>query len=207
MPKKKKSGGRVISVNFDGVEKGRSKQPVPEGFYLVKVKEVEEETSAKSGQPYLKWTFEIVEPAKYKSKYLWYNTSLQPQALFNLRNLLEAMGMEVPDSIVNLNLDDYMDLELCVEVEIGSYEGKKKNEIVDLLTVEDYYDEEETEDEEDEEEEDEEDDNDEDGEIDYSELDDGELKELCEEREIAVPKKSNRKKLIALLEEYDEEDV
>ena len=216
MPKKKK-GGRVISVDFRGVEAGKDWKPVPDGFYLVKTKEVTQEVSEKSGQPYLKWTFEVVEPIKYKGKYLWYNTSLQPQALFNLRNLLEAMETEVPESIVNLNLDDYVDLELCVEVEIGSYEGKKKNEIVDLLTVADYYDEDSEEDEDDEvedSEEDEDDDEEEDDEeetdedeIDYEEMDVDALKELCEDRGIKLPKKVNKKKLISLLEEADEDEA
>lgn len=204
MPKKtRKSGGRVISVDFSGTQEGSFKK-VPDGEYLVKVADVTQEEGQNSGQPYLKWVFEIIENPKLNGAKLWHNTSLQPQALFNLRSTLEAMDVPVPDSIVNLNLDDYIGLELAVGVENELYEGKKKPKIVDLFSTADFFGEDEEEEDEEDEEDEEEEDEDED--LAYEDMTLAELKDLCEEREIEVPKKAKAKKLIALLEEYDEEE-
>lgn len=216
MPRKtkgKKKGGRVISVDFKGAGKG-GRRKVPDGDYLCIVSEIEEEVGQTSGQPYLNWTFEVKEPERYAGAKLWHNTSLQPQTLFNLRNVLEAMGVEVPDSIVNLNLDDYMGLELGIGVENELYQGEKKPRPIEFFTTEEYFSEdveedEEDEDEDDEEEEDEEEEDEEEDEdeIEYEDMSLDELVNLCEERDIDIPKKPKKKKLIALLEEYDEEEL
>jgi len=202
MPKKtKKKGGRVISVDFSGTEKG-GRRKIPEGDYLCKVKEVTEEVGENSGQPYLRWVLDIQEPEKYKGSPLYHNTSLQPQALFNLRNLLEAMEVEVPESIANLNLDDYEGLELGVGVELEQYEGKDKPNVVDLFPVADFFSDEE----EDDDDEEEDDDDDEEETPDYEDMTLDELKALCKERDIKVPKKAKADKLISLLEDNDEEE-
>lgn len=128
--KKKKKGG--IKVDFSDVE---TRVLLPEGDYHVKVEEVTEEESGE-GNAYLKWTFRTMDDDKaIDNKPLWYNTSLLPQALWNLRGLLEALGVEIEDDM-ELDLDEYADLECMVSVEHEKYEGKTKAKIVDYAAWE-----------------------------------------------------------------------
>jgi len=122
---------KTLSVNFKGVE---GRVTIAEGEYTVKVAEVtlEEGQSAE----YLKWKFEVAE-GKFEGKPLYTNTSLSPQALWNLRGLLEAMGVETPDDEMDLDLADYVDRELLVTVEHEMYEGKKQARVVDYASLDD----------------------------------------------------------------------
>jgi hypothetical protein len=80
----------------------------------------------------LKTAADDVEPGKK----LWYNTSLQPQALFNLRGVLEAIGYEIPDSVMDLDLDELEGTRLGVSVEHRDYKGKAKADIVAVFPLE-----------------------------------------------------------------------
>jgi hypothetical protein len=124
-----RSKKKAISVNFDGVESGGS--VLPEDDYLVKVDEVELETSDSSGQDYLSFTFEVAE-GDHTGKKLYHNCSLQPQALFNLRNVLESLGVDVPDGPMDLDPADLIDLTCSVAVQHEEYQGKTKARIVEF---------------------------------------------------------------------------
>jgi len=179
---------RVIEIDMTGVEAGG--RLCPEGIHRVRVEEVTPEISTSSEKPYLAWKFRTVNG----SHRLYHNTSLQPQALFNLKQVLVALGVEVPNSLMKLNLDKLVGRECYVEVEHEVYEGKKRARIIDFLTKdaveeaeddeeEDVEAEEEEDDEEDEEEEEEEEDEEEEGdELDGMSLD--ELLEYAEEHDI-----------------------
>jgi len=207
MAKKGKKKGRVVSIDFTGVKSGGGGgDKIPEGEYLVTVKEVNEEVSEKSGKPYLNWVLEIAE-GKYAGKRLYHITSLQPQALFNLRNTLEAAGVEVPEKLVDVNLDDLIDRVLGVSVEHEEYQGKKKSKVVDTFAPEDMEGDDDDDEEEDEDDEDEDDEEEEDeDEEDYDEMDLADLKKLCKERGLKVPKKAKKNQLVEMLEDDDEED-
>jgi len=104
--------------------------------------------------------------------------------------------------------DNYEDMKkselkkLCEEADIDVPKKASKEDLIELLRAEDEEEEDEDEDEEDEEFEDE----DEDEEFDYEDLNLKELKELCKEREIEIPKKAKKGKLVELLMEDDNED-
>lgn len=121
----------TVRVNFEGVE---TRAKIPDGQYHVKV----DETSVEEGDkaPYIKWVFEIVEDGKFQGRKLFYNTSLAPQALWNLRNLLETLGVETPDKETELDLDSYSDLELMVRVENEVWDGKERPKVTDFSPIE-----------------------------------------------------------------------
>lgn len=110
-----------------------SRIDVPDGEYLVKVEEVTQEDGDKA--PYLKWVFVIAE-GKSEGGKLYNNTSLSEKALWNLKTLLEALGVEIPDDEFDIDPEDLVDLELMVSVELETYEGKKRPKIVDFWPVE-----------------------------------------------------------------------
>ena len=180
MAKKSRAKKNVLKVDFTNVEPGGK---VPEGDYPVRVREVTVEESS-SGNPYLKWVFEIID-GRYKGRILYHNTSLQPQALFNLRNTLEALGMEVPQAVVELDLDNLVGLKAAVSVEIEVYQGKEKSRVVEVFPLEDLVEDEDDEDGEDEDYEDgdDEDDEDEDDEDEDDEDEDDEDDEIENEDE------------------------
>lgn len=127
---------RLVNVDLSDVESGGGSR-VSEGDHKVKVKEVTEEEGEKSGEPYLKWVLKVVEGNEEKDngKVLYHNTTLQPQGLFNLRRTLEAAGIEIPDSAMDIDLDELEDLEFMVTTEDDEYDGKTKSKIIDCFSA------------------------------------------------------------------------
>lgn len=182
-----KASKRSVKINMDGVEAGGL---VPEGDYNVEVSEV---TVAESdaGKQYLKWVFEISD-GKNKGGKLYHNTSLQPQALFNLKGVLIALGMEVPNDLA-LDLDDLEGRQMGVTVEHEMYEGKKKSRITETFPLEGAEDE------------------DDDSEVDLSTLDLDELIEYAAENDIDLSglkakDKKNKAKVLAVIEAAQPEE-
>lgn len=129
-----KKSSSVVTVDFEGVESG-GKRVRKAGEYLCKVEEITKEIGDIA--PYLAWQFEVIDGECEGSK-LWTNTSLAKQALFNLRGLLEALGEEVPDSELDIDLEDMVDKEVVLVVEMEDYEGKSKARVVDYYPADDY---------------------------------------------------------------------
>lgn len=177
MARRSKKSNSVISVDFTGVEasgkvqEGRQKLTV-DGTPEVRVSE-------RSGSEYINWKFKAAGGS------LYHTTSLQPQALWNLRNTLEALGLEVPEGSLDIDLTELDGLECGAEVQHEVYQGKKRPVIVDLFPLE------ELEGSEDEEEQD-----DEEAYLTYDEImemDKDELLEVAEEHDIKVPVKIKNK--------------
>lgn len=117
----------VLSLDLSNVE---GRVLVPEGDYPLKVKTVTQEEG--NAADYLKWEFVIVG-GKYDGKSIKpYNTSLSPQALWNLRGLLEALDFDVPDSAFDLDFDELVDMEMMGSIEHDEYEGRKSSALVDF---------------------------------------------------------------------------
>lgn len=130
----KKSGKRrIVTVDMEGVESGG--QIVDDGVYTAVIHEVEEKESS-SGNPMLviKWK---ITSKKSKGALLWDNVSLTPQALWRLKGLLEALGEDVPDSSLDLDIDDLSGKECRVEIANEKYEGKDRPRISGYASLED----------------------------------------------------------------------
>lgn len=128
---KNKGKKKRIKVDFTGVE---TRTLLPEGQYHAKVHEISQEDGDKA--PYLKWVFAVVSDDKTNGAKLFYNTSLAPQALWNLRNLLETLGVETPSSEMELDTDEYIGLELMLRVEHETWEGKDRAKVTDFTPLE-----------------------------------------------------------------------
>lgn len=132
--KDRKNKSKRTTLRIPGMKDVEGKRPLaPEGEHLVKVVGVEEREGQNA--PYFAWEFEVVSGKAAGAK-IWNNTSLAPQALWNLRGTLEALGVEIPDDDTDIELSDLVDLECMVTVEHEVYEGKKQARIVDVLPVE-----------------------------------------------------------------------
>lgn len=204
-----------IEIDMRGVS---GKGICPEGIHKVRVQNVKQEISERSAKPYLSW--ELKTSGGYT---LYYNTSLQPQALFNLKNALMALGYGVPDAVFRLDLRELKGREAYAEVMHEVYEGKKRARVVQLLgqdevdeeeleyeedteeeheeVVDEDDDEEEEEDEENVEAEEEEDDEDEEEEDDLDNMSLEELLDYAEENDIDIThlsKKDRKKRSVVL---------
>lgn len=128
----KKPNSNSIKIDFTGVESGGF--DVPDGQYALAVSSVTQKKSESSGQPYLSWEFKVDE-GKYKGRKVWDNTSLQPQALWKLRSLLECMGMDIEDGEFELDLSDFEGNTIGAEIANEKYQGKDKPRIVGYMAV------------------------------------------------------------------------
>ena len=197
MATKSRNGRSSSSVNVDlsGVEVSR--KAIPEGTYEVVVNEAKTANS-REGNPMIAFEFEVAEGA-HKGAKLYENCSLQPQALFKLKSVLLALGMDIPNKAFDLNLRDLVGLTCEVEVGHEVYEGKKRARILQYNDPEDTQDEE-----------------DEDEEVEsvkdkLSELDLDELKDLAKNLDISASDIKKAKKAKALIDliidSVDEEDI
>lgn len=132
MARKPRNAKRGINVDFTGVEAGGI--VVPEDDYLVEVEDVEQKTSETSGNDYLALTLKVAD-GDHKGKKLFHNCSLQPQALFNLRGVLEALGFEVPNGPMEFDPADMIGQQCGVTVAHETYEGKKKARPIDFFSA------------------------------------------------------------------------
>ena len=189
--------GRNDSVNVDlsGVESSR--KTIPEGTYTLTVNAANQKNSS-NNNPMIAFEFEVAD-GPYKGVPLYENCSLQPQALFKLKSVLEALGFEIPNKAFDLNLRDLIGLTCEVEVGHEVYEGKKRAQILEYLTP-DLDDEE-----------DEEDDDEDDLEDKLSELDLDELKDLAKDLDISASDIKKARKAEALInlimDSADEDDI
>lgn len=171
----KTKGKKAYKVDFGGVEgePGRRKRPrIKEGDYLCKIVSVERKKNKAGDAYYFSWKFQVIEDSRGNKKAagtpLYYNTSLKPAALFNLRNLIFAASdgkTNVTGKALNFDPNKLVGKKIGVVVEDDEYEGKMRSSAEDIMPVsamvseEDSDDEEDdSEDEEDSEDEDEEDD-------------------------------------------------
>lgn len=129
----KSSAKRGISVDFSDTQ---SRALIPEGEYLVEVEDVEQKTSENSGNDYLSLTL-VVADGKFKGSKMWHNCSLQPQALFNLRAVLEALGFDIPQGSMDLDPSDMIGQTCGVSVVHEVYEGAKKPRPAEFFNPED----------------------------------------------------------------------
>ena len=203
--KNRRRGREGSSVNLDlsGVEVNR--RAIPEGTYAVVVNKAEL-TKSREGNNMIKMEFEVTE-GPHKGAKLFENCSLQPQALFKLKSVMLALGMDIPNGSFDLDTNDLVGLNCEVEVGHETYEGKNRARILEYINAE-----ESDEEEEDSDDSEEEDDGDEgDLEEKLEEMSKDELKDLALELDISKKKVLAAKKAKALidliLDEADEEEL
>jgi len=131
---RRKAKDRTVSLDFTDVEAGGGGFKIPEGSYRMKVKEVED-TESDAGNSMFKWTFEGLEKKAKGKKFYLYTVYDPPDSLWKLRSLLEALGQDVPDGPLDLDLDEMVDLEIIGEVGDEEYQNKITSKLQDFSSV------------------------------------------------------------------------
>ena len=119
----------MAKLKFNLADVSLNLEPLPEGVYSTVVSTVEQKVSSNK-QPYLAWVFELSDPP-YEGRKLFYNTSLQEQALWSLARTLKALGFDPGDFTGDEILDttDLLDIECRVVVTQDIYQGEVRNRI------------------------------------------------------------------------------
>jgi hypothetical protein len=121
------AAGRQVSVDFTGVEVGFASVKIPEGDYGLKIASVKQRKS-EAGNNCLVFGLKTVKgPSAGIGKTIPHNCVLTSKSLWNLRNLLEATGKQVPSKAIKIDLDKLVGLTLAGTVIDDEYEGKKKS--------------------------------------------------------------------------------
>lgn len=118
-----------ISVDFSNVGERRQGKPaahVPSGDYLLEIKDYEIRTKQDDeSRRRVSWECSIVSPSAYAGKTIYHNTSLVPESLWSLRNLLEDCGVKVPAKLVDVPLGKMVGKRFGATLEDDDYNPEK----------------------------------------------------------------------------------
>lgn len=131
MARKKKSSG--VKVNFKGVE---SRSTPPEGDYKCEVLEASLGKSG-AGNEQIEFTCEIAE-GKHKGSKLWFYCTLDEKSLWKLHAFLTALGEEVPDDELDIDLAELVGSQFVGVLTHETYKGKKRAKLTDFDSIENY---------------------------------------------------------------------
>lgn len=132
----RRSKKNTITVDFEGVETGGGK-PIADGTHLMYPSKIEEKEGQDSGEPYLNWTWKV-NGGKADGAIAYDTTSLQPQALWRLRTILECLGYEVPDGPMDIDYESIAEEKprCLVEIVNEEYENRDRPRAVGFLPAE-----------------------------------------------------------------------
>ena len=120
------------SVDFSGVQSG-GRRKIPEGdYHFVVDKAYWDESEAGNDMV----VFEsVIKEGPQKGWRGYTHCAITPKALWKLRQMLEALGIEVPDGKLAINPKKYIGKEHGGSVEQEEYDGKKRSKITDIYPV------------------------------------------------------------------------
>jgi len=119
-----------FKVDFSELEEGKAE--IQPGKYKARIEEITKEDGAKA--PYLKWKLKIMNGSA-KGLHINHITSLAPNALFNLRDTLVALGISVPKAAVAIDPDKFIGKMLGIEVAMRPYDGKEYPNVKKVYSV------------------------------------------------------------------------
>jgi hypothetical protein len=123
MATKGKARSNVVTVDFTGVEAGGL---ISEGLHTAEIVEAEVRESS-TGNDMINLKCKIFGDDPEAGRVFYHICSLQPQALFNLRTVLQSIGHEVPEGVYEFNPQDMVGGVAQVEITHDVYEGKTRS--------------------------------------------------------------------------------
>jgi hypothetical protein len=156
-----KASSDTLTVDFSGVEERKGGKHFKPGDYAVKVVKATNQVTKEKKTPQISFELQFID-GPYKGSKCFHNCNLLPQSLWVLRNMLEAIGIEIPKKRVKLDLPKCTGKKLAVTIEDDEYDGKVRSRVVDTFPLSELVADEADEDEELDEDDDDEDEDDED---------------------------------------------
>jgi hypothetical protein len=113
----------MVRLNFTDQEKygqeSTGRDPLPTGKYHVAITDVDVRFSGPAsknpGSEY--WAIEFtVQSGEYEGRKAWTNATMLPHALYTIKGILEAIGVETIGNQLDVEPDDLINKELVVRV-------------------------------------------------------------------------------------------
>lgn len=122
-----------IRVDFTDVQ-DTGFTPLDVGTYNAVVFDAGVREGRTSGKPYVNWEMKIVD-GDSAGRRAWYTTSLQPQSLWKLRQVLVNLGTnpEELEGDFELELADYIGRTCRIVIGHEEYNGEVRDRVVDVL--------------------------------------------------------------------------
>lgn len=124
----------ALNLDFSSVP---SRDPLDEGVYLLQIAEAIEKTSS-TGNPMISVTYDVLATADGETvegqRKLWDNYSLQAQALFKLKELLSALGVDT-SAVVDMEVSDLVGQQILAKVVQETYNGELRNRVKKIYPV------------------------------------------------------------------------
>ena len=140
MPKQSKV--TTLSVNFTGVEdrRGGSAAHVAEGDYLLKLDSAEVKKNQNNDGKHVLWVFSIVDGPQKSSGKIYHRTTLKPESLWALRNILsDLLQKDIPKKALNIDFSKYTGKQIGATIEDDEpYENKVKSKIAFTFPASDF---------------------------------------------------------------------
>lgn len=131
MARRKKSG--AVKVNFKGVE---GRQNPPDGDYPFKVLEATSGVSANKNDQ-IEVTAEIFK-GQYKGFKGYIQFPLLENSLWKLHAFMTALGEEVPEDEIEIDLSEWVDKEFTGVCSQETYNGRKRAKLTDFDSIDNY---------------------------------------------------------------------
>ena len=121
-----------MTVEIDFTETGDVNfEPLPQGWYEVSVYEAKLEES-QNGKRMISFEFKVKSPIEFDGRRLWMRNMIGARDKnFYLKKTLNALGIEV-DGVMHLDFNDLLGRVASVRVGWREWEGKTKEEVVDI---------------------------------------------------------------------------
>ena len=122
-----------IRVDFTDVQSNF--EPIPEGKYDAVVFDVEQRIS-QAQKPYLNWLLKI-QGGEFDGRSAFFMTSLSPNALWKLKQVLHNLGWTSEELAGNLELDlvDLAGKECTIVITHEEYNGETRSRVSDILAA------------------------------------------------------------------------
>lgn len=115
----------MLNLDFSNVP---NREPLEEGIYVITISKVEEKI-AKSGNPMLTVEFDVEGNRK-----LWDNYVLTDAALWKLKELCEAVGMDT-SQVLNFEPTDIVGLQVQAKIIQEEYNGDIVNRVKKVYPI------------------------------------------------------------------------
>jgi len=120
-----------IGVNLEDVQSGF--QVLPEGDYLLAVKEGSKLGTSNQGNPKIGWVCEVLD-GEFEGSRAYFETSLVPDALWKVKQLVEALGISFDED--GFELEDAFDLEFMAHLAVRPWDGRDFQDASDFKPFE-----------------------------------------------------------------------
>jgi hypothetical protein len=120
----------TVKVDMSDVEDRKSGSRLEPGNYHFKCKKIPALKKTNDGSSkYINFEFHVSAPKESKGEMIYHISSLKSNALWNLRNVMLAMGMKVPKKVLTLDLAKFKGKEFGATIddeESDDYATKSK---------------------------------------------------------------------------------